>query len=48
MAYRIPQYVYDMDTHWICLGYVSMEYPEKINTDKLVIFSNMYWATMAH
>jgi hypothetical protein len=36
------------DTHWIRLGYVSVEYPEKINADKLDTFSDMYWATMAH
>jgi hypothetical protein len=29
IAYRIPGYVSDTDTHWIHLGYVSVEYPEK-------------------
>jgi hypothetical protein len=48
IVYRIPGYVSDTDTRWIRLGYISVEYPKKINANRSDTFSNTYWTTMAH
>jgi hypothetical protein len=39
-------YVSDTDTYRICRGYVSKEYPKKINRDNSDTRADTYWTTI--